>query len=579
MKKFLTYYRVSTDRQGETGLGIEAQRQAVARFLNGAAPIAEFVEVESGKRHKNRPRLLAALELCRKHRATLVIAKLDRLARNVHFVSGLLESGVEFVCCDNPHANKTHLQMNSVFAEWEREIISQRTREAMQRAKAYLAQHGQRLSLKGRVYTKLGNPRIEEARELALDLARQLRPAPQILALIVEARTRGESLRAIARALNAQNIRTPRGYRWYASTIRAALKLHDEITKERNERNTIGRNNEITNSTSRLPVTLNAATPVSVPSNAGREATETGGDMGSIDEAQRMLDIFTSVGARSFLLTKLDLLQQKIWAKPYTAAELRDTLPAIMRTAEIRKPIAVSEANVMLAGENVIIRPTGHGVTFVQLDDLSLDQIGRVTPASFAIIETSPRNYQAWIAVSPAPADKEAEKDLIRRVRKAVGEFDKSASGATRLAGTCNYKVKYGPDFPTITITHAAPGRLLTEKELSQMGLLAAPEPIKIPVAFAGTSSNIRPWPSYAICLERAPKKKDGTPDRSRADLNFAMTALTGGKQVEETIAKLTELSERVKERLRSDPGYARVTVENAAKFVSQNYGKSRSRA
>ena len=213
--------------------------------------------------------------------------------------------------------------------------------------------------------------------------------------------------------------------------------------------------------------------------------------MAAIDEAQRMLDVFTSVGARSFLLTKLDLLQQKIWAKSYTAVELRDTLPAIIRTAEIRKPVAVSEGNVMLAGEKSSSAPAGPGITFVQLDDLNADQLGRVTPASFAIIETSPRNYQAWIAVSGAPADKEVEKDLIRRVRKAVGEFDKSASGATRLAGTCNYKIKYGPDFPTVTLAHAAPGRVLTQQELSQMGLLAAPEPVKIPPSFAPVNSAI----------------------------------------------------------------------------------------
>ncbi len=193
--------------------------------------------------------------------------------------------------------------------------------------------------------------------------------------------------------------------------------------------------------------------------------------MGSIEEAQRMLDIFTSVGARSFLLTKLDLLQQKIWAKPYTAAELRDTLPAIMRTAEIRKPIAVSEGNIMLAGENVIIRPTGHGVTFVQLDDLSLDQIGRVTPASFAIIETSPRNYQAWIAVSPAPEHKEAEKDLVRRVRKAVGEsiLPPVLRGLLERATTRLSRARFPP------LRSPMPHPAVFSESFCRMGLLAAP--------------------------------------------------------------------------------------------------------
>jgi DNA invertase Pin-like site-specific DNA recombinase len=576
MKRYLAYYRVSTDRQGESGLGVEAQREVVARFLNGASLLAEFVEVESGKRHKNRPKLLAALELCRKQRATLVIAKLDRLARNVHFVSGLLESGVEFVCCDNPQANKPMLQMIAVFAEWEREIISQRTREAMQRAKAYLAQHGQRTSLKGRVYTKLGNPRLEEAREVALDRCRGLRPALQILDMIADARVEGKSLRAIADSLNGQNIRTPRGCRWYASSVRSAHQLHHEITRERKDRNTIGRTDESTISTSRLPMPLIGATPSFPPSGAGKKE---GDDMAAIDEAQRMLNVFVSVGAQSFLLTKLDLFQEKIWAKSYTAAELRDALPAIIRTAEIRKPVVVFEGNIMLAGENVIIRPSGANVTFVQLDDLTADQLARVTAASFAIIETSPRNYQAWMAVSDKPHDKEVEKDLIRRVRKAVGEFDKSASGATRLAGSSNYKVKYGPDFPVVIMTHAAPGRVMTQEELSRLGLLVAAEPVKVPLSFAPAGAGSRPWPSYEICLQRAPKRKDGNPDRSRADMSFCLTSITGGRTADETAAKLLEVSDRARERLRSDPGYARITAENAAKFVAQNYGKSRSRA
>src|SRR5664279_1847464 len=100
MKRAVVYLRVSTDRQGQSGLGIDAQREAVTRFLSGVPVLQEFVEVESGRRHKNRPKLLAALEQCKKQRATLVIAKLDRLGRNVAFISALMESAVEFVCCD-----------------------------------------------------------------------------------------------------------------------------------------------------------------------------------------------------------------------------------------------------------------------------------------------------------------------------------------------------------------------------------------------------------------------------------------------------------------------------------------------
>jgi hypothetical protein len=232
----------------------------------------------------------------------------------------------------------------------------------------------------------------------------------------------------------------------------------------------------------------------------------------------------------------------------------------------------------MLAGENVIIRPSGNA-TFVQLDDLKDEQLGRVCAVSFITIATSPGNYQAWLAVSGVSDDKETQKDLVRRIRRAVGDTDKSASGAVRLAGTTNYKLKYAPNFPTVTIEHAAPGRVVTEEQLSSLGLIAAPERVQAPRLPMATSSNNRPWPSYEICLQRAPRRKDGNPDRSRADFNWCLTAITGQKGVEETIAKLLEVSERARERLRSDPGYARVTVENAAKFVAQNYGKSRSRA
>jgi DNA invertase Pin-like site-specific DNA recombinase len=105
--KFVAYYRVSTDRQGQSGLGLEAQRSAVLTYLDGGSwtMVAEFTEVESGKR-ADRPQLAAALAACKKHKAKLVIAKLDRLSRNLAFIATLMDSGVEFVAVDNPHANK-----------------------------------------------------------------------------------------------------------------------------------------------------------------------------------------------------------------------------------------------------------------------------------------------------------------------------------------------------------------------------------------------------------------------------------------------------------------------------------------
>jgi hypothetical protein len=138
-KRFIGYFWVSTDRLGRSGLGLEAQREAVLRYLAGVAGKleGEFIEIESGRRN-DRPQLAAAIAAAKKARATLIIAKLDRLARNVHFISGLMESGVDFVAADNTHANKLMMHMLAAFAEHEREQISQRTkgcRRAITRAR------------------------------------------------------------------------------------------------------------------------------------------------------------------------------------------------------------------------------------------------------------------------------------------------------------------------------------------------------------------------------------------------------------------------------------------------------------
>lgn len=208
MPTFIAYYRVSTDRQGASGLGLEAQREAVARFTGTGALAAEYTEIESGKRHTNRPQLAAALTDCKKRKATLIIAKLDRLARNVHFISGLMESGVEFVAVDMPQANRLTVHIMAAFAEHEREMISQRTKAALAQAK--------------RRGTVLGNPRLAEAREKAI-AANRTPVRPETAAFIFKMRRGGASLRTITEQLNALNIRTGRGSRWYAASVRAVL--------------------------------------------------------------------------------------------------------------------------------------------------------------------------------------------------------------------------------------------------------------------------------------------------------------------------------------------------------------------
>ncbi|NYH13544.1 recombinase family protein [Paraburkholderia bryophila] len=139
--KFVAYYRVSTQKQGQSGLGLDAQREAVRTYLNGGRHevVQEFTEVETGKGSNalsRRPQLAQALALCRKTGARLLIAKLDRLARNVHFISGLMESKVKFVACDMPEANELTTHLMAAFAQYEAQRISERTRDALAAAKA-----------------------------------------------------------------------------------------------------------------------------------------------------------------------------------------------------------------------------------------------------------------------------------------------------------------------------------------------------------------------------------------------------------------------------------------------------------
>src|SRR3981081_2126213 len=140
--KFVAYFRVSTDKQGKSGLGLDAQRKAVLTHLDGGrwSLVQEFVEVESGKRN-DRPELAAALSACKKHNAKLIIAKLYPLSRNLAFIATLMDSGVEFIAVDNPHANKLTVHILAAVAQHEREMIAQRTKDALRAAKA----RGQRL--------------------------------------------------------------------------------------------------------------------------------------------------------------------------------------------------------------------------------------------------------------------------------------------------------------------------------------------------------------------------------------------------------------------------------------------------
>jgi DNA invertase Pin-like site-specific DNA recombinase len=217
--RYIAYHRVSTAQQGRSGLGLDAQRQAVRDFLNGGQweLLAEFTEVESGRR-ADRPELGKALAACRAHRAVLVIAKLDRLSRNAAFLLNLRDAGVEFVAADMPGANRLTVGIMALVAEEEARMISARTRAALAAAKARgKALGGARVGAveRGRQIAAVG---AEAARAQALARAQDLKP------ILVEILAAGvASQNGIARELAARGIPTVRGGRWTGVQVGALL--------------------------------------------------------------------------------------------------------------------------------------------------------------------------------------------------------------------------------------------------------------------------------------------------------------------------------------------------------------------
>jgi hypothetical protein len=194
-----------------------------------------------------------------------------------------------------------------------------------------------------------------------------------------------------------------------------------------------------------------------------------------LDEALKMLDTFASVGATHFDLTHTNIDGEKRGFRPtQSLAQLKNSMPKLFPGAAERQ-------------NNIIVRPLSDKVHFVQLDDLDAAGLSRVGEAAFLTLETSPGNHQAWVAVSGLTTQEEA-KDFARRLRRGAGA-DHSASGATRVAGTTNYKRKYEPDFPMVRISASAPGRIVTRERLEEMGLVAAPEPEIAASPFAGRTS------------------------------------------------------------------------------------------
>ena len=221
MEKVVVYTRVSTQRQGKSGLGLEAQQRAVADYVarTGAQVLEEFQEVESGKRDDNRPMLQEALALCKVTGARLVVAKLDRLSRNAAFLMSLRDSGVQFTCADMPDANNFTIGIMACLAQYERQLISERTKAALKSAK----ERG----------VSLGNPQREAAfgenrgaNAAAGRIAEANRRAQDVSRFLLPLQAEGLSLAKIAERLNERGIPTPRHGQagWKASTVKRALE-------------------------------------------------------------------------------------------------------------------------------------------------------------------------------------------------------------------------------------------------------------------------------------------------------------------------------------------------------------------
>jgi hypothetical protein len=275
------------------------------------------------------------------------------------------------------------------------------------------------------------------------------------------------------------------------------------------------------------------------------------------ESALMMLDVFLSVGAKHFDLTITSQAGEKLrFRRAMSSRELHRILPFQIRDCAGRN-------------ENVILRPHGEFVVFVQLDDLDETALKHIQPTSHVVLETSPRNFQAWIAMSR----EEATSDFIRRLRKGI-HADPTASGATRVAGSHNFKDKYAPNFPIVQLISATRGLTTTQRELESLGLVEKPE-LKQGMSrsvlrpFHSGRSGKRGWPSYDRCVAGAPPTHDGNKtDISRADFTWCMTASSWGWPTEQIALRLMELSEKAQE---NGERYAVLTAEKAAAAADRN--------
>ena len=217
-QKYIAYFRVSTQKQGTSGLGLSAQRAAVAGFADSIG--GEFTDVESGK-NADRPELAKALAACRRSGSTLLIAKLDRLARSVSFICSLLDAGVDFVCADMPEANKFTIHLMAAIGEYEAELISKRTKAALKAARARGVKLGA-ANPKSRNLPPGASQRGGDA--MRERCTREARKAyTEVLPMAVSLREAGDTLGTIAKSLNEAGHTTVRGQDWNKLSVKRLL--------------------------------------------------------------------------------------------------------------------------------------------------------------------------------------------------------------------------------------------------------------------------------------------------------------------------------------------------------------------
>lgn len=218
MEKFIAYYRVSTQKQGNSGLGIEAQKSSVNRFIGESGILLqEFTDIESGKRN-DRPQLLLAIETCKRENAILVIAKLDRLSRNVSFIYTLKESQVKFKCCDMPDANSVTIGIMAVLAQDERERTSQRTKDAL----AELKRQGKKLGSPQNLNSVARQKGLEARKRNSLENENNVKAT----ALITALKNEGKSFYAITKQLNKYGFKTRRGKDFTQVQVTSLFERH-----------------------------------------------------------------------------------------------------------------------------------------------------------------------------------------------------------------------------------------------------------------------------------------------------------------------------------------------------------------